>query len=274
MTGPISFNPKIAQPQIKKTALIDDFQNKSVDIDGDNIYDLAHGEVAEVYIKAYCPNVKIKRLDIGTPGDPENIDMAKMNGALHYINDNHNDFSTVNLSGGYLIPIENLQKNIPASMQPEGGITRDNIHESEKEILTYLKQSNPQAFDNAVGMYHITKQGINIYTAAGNDKNWYNAFGAVPGVEQVGGNWPSGAIASDSAEHSDIQSYEQFGFKSVLISDKNGKPIGYDINMDNKADVPIEKTSSKGKSKGGSYILGTSFSTPVHVGKKLNIVSE
>lgn len=274
MTGPISFNPAVHKAQPKRVALVDDFINKSVDVDNDGKADLAHGEVADLYIKAYCPNVKIKHIDIGDPKDPEHINMAKMNDALHYVNDNAGDFDALNLSGGYLMTIDEINSRMDPSLLPEGGITRDNIHENEKQILQLLKNSNPEAFENAVGLFHIGKQGVEISTSAGNNKDWYNAFGAVPGVNQVGGNWPSGKIASDSAEHTDIQDYQQFGFKTALISDKDGKPIGYDINMDKIPDVPIEKTSSKGKAKGGAWIMGTSFSSPVSVGKKLNIVSK
>ncbi|MCK7467629.1 MAG: hypothetical protein MZU91_05540 [Desulfosudis oleivorans] len=107
----------------------------------------------------------------------------------------------------------------------------------------------------------VTSQNKPVYIGAGNDSNNYNLLGLAQGATNVGGT-VAGQVNPYFSYHSDIQRMEESVFFPVVV-DK-----GYDLDGNGCADVPLSEISSKGKLSKG-MISGTSFSTPLALGKDL-----
>jgi hypothetical protein len=257
----------IKSAQMVRIAVVDNFDSKTIDIDGDNIPDLSHGEVVERYLKAENPNVQINRFEVAIDLATGNIENASLVQALEQVKkqmDSGEKFDAVNMSLAYEVDLSN-----------QGSVTSASIGEAESELRAYLFDENnsltadqQELKDRIEAIEKITAGDVPVYIAAGNEgRNNYNTLGLAHGTVQVGALNAYGDTLY--ARNSDVKQYEQgeyivgptFEGDSDIVS-------GYDINEDGVKDVDTSEVSGHGKLELYPTITGTSFSTPTALSKK------
>lgn len=266
-------NEDYAQANNNRYAVVDDFKNKSVDVDGDGVSDISHGEYITSLMKAENPNIQVDSYDVSDDHNDSKLASAYDQIAL-------NNYAAVNMS---------LSKPYSAEVFNNDGIkdvNQSNFANKKDEIYNTYKNGIPELNNVFSSMEKVTANGTPIYVAAGNDgSDTYNLFSTVPGVTSVGASVsadddvnlqtsnyqiaPKGITAEGnqilgySAMNSAISIYGKGSFKSEAVEDKNGNVLGYDINGDGKVDISNDKVSSGGTAKPkNNYIFGTSFASP------------
>ncbi|MEW5819250.1 MAG: hypothetical protein AB1782_03595 [Cyanobacteriota bacterium] len=259
---------KIKTPEPQRIVVLDNFQNKMIDIDGDNIDDLSHGEVVEKYILANNPSAEIVRMEIKADeqGKFRVEDYTRQMNALADRIEAGEHFDAVNISLAREIDLSNNKKITPGNVKDNEVNIRqnylasgDNAPEIDQMTRDYIKATE-----------RVTALGPKVYIAAGNKFNdGYNMFGLAQGTTQVGTISTEGDTIL--ARNSDIERYEQgqYYVDPVFQYDKLGNEsiAGYDINEDGHIDVNPQELSSKGKLENYTSLTGSSFSTPTAVGK-------
>lgn len=249
-----------------RIAIIDNFKGKYVDVDGDKIPDISHGEAVENLFKTKQPNAEIIRYDVGSDTDASQVSTDKLASA-------YEDLSQ-RIEGGEKIDGVNMSVSTDTRIGffnrfTKKPVTAENISKKEDEIKNssgYDNMSQTTGRKNVLSnMEKVTSQGVPVYVAGGNNgPGYFNEYGLAKGVTQVGGTGLNGNIHPDSADNSDIKKYAQGEFEIKSIKDAAGKITGYDYTGDGKIDLSAEDASSKGASEPkGAKIFGTSFSSPL-----------
>lgn len=248
-------------------AIVDNFSSKIVDVDGDNIPDLSHGEVVERYLKAENPAVIITRFQIDIDTKSGNIDNASLIKALGDVKkqiDSGEKFDGVNMSLAYEIDLDTLKDLSPANITKAEPVLRERLFNSSKK----LNKDQQELKTRIEAIESITQSDVPVYIAAGNNSvHSYNTLGLAKGTTQVGAL----GICGDTlyARNSDVQYYEQGEYIVGPSFEGDSEVVtGYDINEDGIQDVDKNEVSGKGKYEYYPTIKGTSFSTPIMLGKK------
>ncbi|MGN1152667.1 MAG: hypothetical protein ACI4S3_01430, partial [Candidatus Gastranaerophilaceae bacterium] len=111
----------------------------------------------------------------------------------------------------------------------------------------------------------ILAKGCRIFVSSGNSgAATINRTLAIDGVEGVGALAKSGQVAKSSGSRNSIftQHYEQWGFKGKVV-EEDGKILGINITGQPGAELPYNKKYKHLIRP----ICGTSYSTPIRVGK-------
>lgn len=266
----------LGQVKPVKIVVVDDFKTKIIDIDGDQIADLSHGEVVEKYVLNNNPVARIEKMQINADKDGT-FDIQDYTNQMNTLADRieaGEKFDAVNVSLADEIDLT-ASKDINAS-----NIRENEAAAREDMVLNTTQDSSPRrknvkAYIEATE--RVTALGTEVYIAGGNDfVNGYNLFGLADGTTQVG----TISAVGDTilAKNSDIERYERgeyFVDPIFKYDDKGNESIaGYDITEDGNVDVFPEQLSSKGKRENYSSIVGSSFSTPTAVGKDTNPINK
>ncbi len=112
----------------------------------------------------------------------------------------------------------------------------------------------------------LTEKGVMVYTIAGNGgRNMVNTFSFAKGVITVGA--VESELESYIANNAFVDTYAQAAYQLVRIDDKNGLPLGYDLNNDRCVDIPLSQLSSYQKNNEypkmfWKVLKGSSFAAP------------
>lgn len=257
-----SLNPTVA--------LVEKFDGKVVDIDGDNIPDLSHGDLLFRMSRSIYPEASIKKYAINsTSADPYEFDVDTLCLQLNKLSKDiakGEKISAVNLSLSKDIDIDFLRNCSNIS------ITRENLSDKRAELRNWFKNpklslqaktlinyksKNNKSSENIEEEFRkinnvlesiesITRKGVPVYTAAGNKgPEFINIFNIANGVIPVGANNTRGEILGLSGNNSLVNRYEQGIYNVSEIQEKSGKTIGYDITGSGKTEVKNSEVSGQ-----------------------------
>lgn len=219
----------------------------------------AHGVIVETFIRRTNPFATIERLN-----HKKNLyEMIKYRGCLpQHLSDKRFVELNKSMEKGhkvdYISMTESRSCDIGDLSKSSGEVQKKTIQE---EILD-------KEFNNVTKVIKsIIKKGCRFFATASNEDNpkqSVNIYLAIDGVEGVGALFPNGRIAGTSASRNSIftQHYEARNYKGKIVED-NRKILGINITGQPGAELPYKKKYE--------YLLrgigGTSYSTPVRVGK-------
>ncbi len=128
-------------------------------------------------------------------------------------------------------------------------------------------QSWNLSYEIIVALEDLTNMGLQVYTISGNaGPGMVNTYSFAKGVITVGATEPD--LDRFVADNVFVDTHAPAAYMSRLVLDSMKNPIGYDINNDRCADIPIEDISSyspeKNKYPSTSLraIRGSSFAAP------------
>jgi hypothetical protein len=246
-------------PPAIHVAWADSYHDKTIDIDGDGIYDLSHGEVCVRYLKAAAPpSTTVDRWDLTSFNL---LDLVTLWNKLALKVKQGKHFAAIGSST--IVEWEYLASS---------GITADNIHLHRNKMLRiwqlWNKQVSKQIRDYIASLQTIIRQGIPVYLTTGNNGQQTLAIGNLArGVHAVGALNADGKRAAYSGLHSFVNRYEQGTYNAVKVKG------GYDITEDGKLDVKDSEVSTKGRyhsvGQRVKQLAGTSYAAPTALGKDL-----
>lgn len=223
----------------------------------------AHGEIVETYLRRANPFVTVEHLE-----HKKNIfEMIKYRGQLPQTLTNKR-FAELDeqISKGRKVDYISISEvsvcDIGELSHKTGKEQKDAINES---VFNGILEPMKRLFSS------ITQKGTRIFASASNEaevpKQKVNTMLAIDGVEGVGSLIKRGSqarIASDSASRNSTftQHYEARNFHGRVV-EENGQILGINITGQPGAELPYnEKNKTLLRDIGG-----TSFSTPIRVGK-------
>ena len=247
-------------------AIISNFDQKVVDIDGDNEPDLSHGDTVSRIIKGFYPKVHIKPVKIKSNEDGS-YDMNEPISRLKELSeliDKNEPVKAVNLTLGQEVSINALRELTKLPLNQE------NLKDHKEQICEWIKKptiplaiktimdiGNPGKSDRLVQEFKIyneviesiekiTKKGIPVYISAGNQgPEFFNILILAKGAIPVGMQDTQGRTNPFSANNSLINRYEQGVYNISIVNNKDGSIAGYDITGDNKPEVLPNEVSGK-----------------------------
>lgn len=228
---------KIDTQKSKNIAVIDDFKNKEIDVDGDGINDLSHGEIVSRYAGQNGDN--IQKFDVTTIDPKDNqskLNTDKINKSLETILKNPGDITDINLSSEISFSFKDLGKaiNVP-------NLNKDNYKKYLPQIRAAVEEGCPEIAKSIKNLEDLSKKGIHISIAAGNNgEDSFNLLSLAQGdnIEIVG--------ATDA--NNKKTGYTETGSTTFAQGTYDSKKVkgGFDINNDGVADVKNQEVSGKG----------------------------
>ncbi|MGD9581616.1 MAG: hypothetical protein AB7V50_09605 [Vampirovibrionia bacterium] len=240
--------------------VLDDFNSIDIDIDGDDIADLSHGESIKRLITALNPEANViclKAKDMTIDGK---FNIKELKNKLTVV---LNQLDILNLKGINLSIASNYETS---TTNIEGKkISKHNFNHYKKliadrfiglteEIKTnqFYISAQDKLFIDTVEIFKIiekiTSKNIPVYVAAGNNGiNKYNMFSLAQNCKTVSSTdangiksfYSSNIAATDKAR----------GVYGITPVEENGTIIGYDLIGNGKVDIKAEEVSGKGKTK-------------------------
>lgn len=216
-----------------------------------------HGEIVETYLRRANPFVNVERLEhkknlfemLKHRGDlPQSLMNKRFNQLSNKMNNGHN-VDYISISEANDISIGKYSKS--------NGVFQKEIIKEHGLVEIYQPLIN--AFQA------ILAKGCRIFVSSGNSGAvTINRTLAIDGVEGVGALAKSGQVAKSSGSRNSIftQHYEQWGFKGKVV-EEDGKILGINITGQPGAELPYNKKYKHLIRP----ICGTSYSTPIRVGK-------
>lgn len=257
----ICFKGKADQKPLPTFAIVDLFDKKTVDIDGDKIKDLSHGELIQSIVEAQNAKTitfKIDEID-DKMSDLKSI-TTQFKELARQIREKEIQVDAVNLS--YYCNTDLPTLNQFSSSQ----ITTKNIHKRKhkKEIIEALPYSANTYFKDTYNIIkaieEVTAQGIPVYVCAGNHgSGHFNLLTLAKGSISVGNMDKTGDKRGFTADNSLVKRWAQGVFNISPVKDKNNTLLGYDITGTGKAEVPAHKTSG-----GVSKLVEDFYSKPLN----------
>lgn len=259
-------NQKNTNPAKKhEVAIVDNFDKKVIDIDGDNVSDLSHGEVTKRIAQSADAEAKILKFQINyDENNPLSFDLSSPIKKLNEVSDlikQGEPIEAVNLS---------LKQDFDVLLLSELSkheITADNLGDKREALRAWLDdpkistkhkvimESNHAGAYNALmdelssakkvvdAIESITEKGVPVYISAGNDGNkTLNLFTLAKGSVSVGGTNATGDKMPFSPQHSLIKNYSQAIYNISPIK-KDGELEGFDISGSGKAEVLLDEVS-------------------------------
>lgn len=253
-TSAISNKLKIA-PTV---AVVDSFNQKCIDIDGDGIDDISHGKAVCSVIKAQIPDVKLKtyRVKSDATGAIENASIINHLNSIAKAVKSGEKIDGVNISIGSSLSFNQMsmllgekvnQKNIATKKEPILKMIENfDLPEPKKAVLNMLMpgylEGTKQFFDETKEYLAAVKELVSLKVpvniAAGNDGNkYFDPICFVDGINNVGATNAKGQIADFSCKNELVNTYAQGVFNISKITSEDGKLKGYDITGTGKPEV-------------------------------------
>lgn len=187
-----------------KVAVVDEFDQKAVDIDGDNVPDLSHGETVVRYILAQCPTANVTRIEVTS--QTKNNPLA-LNDLLK------KSLDAVNIS--LSLPRELVEGMEDAACRQQ---LIEKMGASVGQIIAKLQT--------------LAKSGVRVYIANGNGgEKEMNAMALADGVINVGATSAHGVATDFSHQNPLVTDSSQGVFAVTKVKG------GYDLTGDQQADV-------------------------------------
>jgi hypothetical protein len=220
----------------KRVAVVDDFGAKSVDIDGDAVPDLSHGETVSRIIRGFRRGVEVVPFNLDFEGadtleDNRNKLATQFQDLFERISAKKERFDAANLSIGSDIAYDEVR------FEDGRQLTPGNLAGHSDELVTWAYTSSPYRYkvlEALDGVLRLTK----LYLAAGNSGDTHFSFNSVlEGQTTVGATSAKGNKLPYSPTNNLVSRYEQGTFGIVKVAD------GFDITGDGIADVMNHEVS-------------------------------
>ena len=262
-----SYNPQDYEYNIAVIDFCDESSTSNkVDLDGDNIGDMVHGNVVANLIDSVLGDkALITCYDI--TGDDSKI-ISSLKSILSDIQSGKCKYDAVNMSLSQRITYSDLSKILGVK------ITNDNISQYQTQIRNWLKQEVQDDGDYALAgqavslIEQIEAAGCDVYISAANctdgTDDEINLFTLAQNSSSVGALDTDNKVASFSFNNSLIDDW-MLGEVEVHKIYNGSSFSGFDLNGDGKVDIDGSYGSDKGKNKKNGWILGTSFSSPLQL---------
>lgn len=205
-----------------RLTVMDTFDEKKIDIDGDGKADLSHGDTVCRIIKSYQPEADIEQVELSD--DFQEPLLKNLQHLLHAITSDPVCYAGINLS------LSRNTKTHPVQL----------IQAQQGTLYQQPQSSNRQAIDQAIlqTIQAISQQGVPVYIAAGNrDSRYFNGYGVTPHTINVGATDAQGKKAAYSHTSSIVDRFEQGTFSITRVAG------GFDITGDGKMDVSNDEVS-------------------------------
>jgi len=239
-------------------AIIDNYETKTINIDGSGVKDLSHGELVQSIVESTRPGTKIISINdrTGTNTYKENV-ITAFNKLAEQIK-NGEQIDAVNLSSGDDFPIDGLARETGLPLTP------GNISEYRSAIREWIKNPvpseianyTPKQKTNIISFYNekneileaieaVTKKGVKVNISGSNGgPNSLNLNTFAEGVDGIGATNYIGEKTSYTPIHSMITRYRQGTFNVTPI-EENGILKGYDITGSGKVEIPVSKAGGR-----------------------------
>lgn len=217
----------------EKTYVVVDTFNKEepeIDIDGDGIEDLSHGEFICRLIRSLNPNAKAIPFHLSSLKDYD-YTKKRYNGLLKFLNVLKPD--AVNHS---------ISSSKPLSMYNQD---KDSLVENKEEIKDRLKDK-PMSSLMISSLEKIIKNGFKLFNAEGNqgDGN-FSSESLVDGIQMIGSTDAQRNLLAFSEDIKTMK-FAQGRYGISEVKDDNGKVLGYDIVGNGQIAIKADEVSSKG----------------------------
>lgn len=240
-------------------AIIDNFKEPMIDLNGDNKADIAHGEAVKDYVQTQIPEAGFVLYDTSNSKSSSVEDMtgSKINSALKDIAKRAGKGQkpdAVNLSIAQLSPLpKDIRKDLDklkVLFSNEKDTRRATIGDEDADIVDSIEK--------------VTEKGVPVYVAGGNGgPTQVNMLGLAKGTINVGSQ------AKWSAKNPLVNAQEQGIFK-IKEFKKDNNTTCYDFTEDNKIDKCVKTPSGFDSSlERPKELMGTSFATPTLLGKQI-----
>lgn len=228
------FRSPITSPPVFRVAVIDNFSRKTVDVDGDGIFDLPHGVMVERFIRANAPETAITRFSMNRK-DTWYGDILQAVRRILKMMDHGVQFDAVNLSFSHDLRYE--------LAEPEKSVSID-VNTLRTDLLSMLKRlCRGRRRDMWLAVHQlarIAKKNVPVYVGAGNSgKEIVNAYTLGRGVISVGATNSLGQKMPRYADHALVSRFDQGIFSVAKVVG------GFDINGDGTPDVRDAEVSGK-----------------------------
>lgn len=283
-----------------RICVVDNFNRKEIDIDGDNKPCVSHGHAVIAVIKGILPNAQIQKMESGQGLDEPTPGVIEQLREIQELLDQGETIDAINLSSsGAYVTVEKLQKDLGLSK-----LTKDNIPENREQILANLKDfyNRRNALEASLALetdsnkkldlqYHIhygyayelnmlmrsIANRTTVFIAAGNNgrfekadgQTYVNLWALVDGVHCVGALDKTGKVADYSANSSQVTDWAKGIFFPKKVFSQDGKIQGFDIVENGEVSVLPSDVS------GGEQVIdnpsfdGTSYATPLFLAQFL-----
>jgi hypothetical protein len=223
-----------------RVAVVDYFDHKSIDIDGDQVDDLAHGEVVERFIKAQVPHAEIVRFELhrDAEGNQKPAEIVRQFENLRLRHRSGERFDAVNFSIGNPACFKGTSLG-------KTGLTPENIARHRKQFLKMMQNSQTTLQKTYTMVDAITraiwqdgKKVLDVYMAGGNlGRDVFSMYNLAPGSIKVRATDAQGKVMSFSADNALLNRNARGVFTVTKASG------GYDITGDGVADVFNDEVS-------------------------------
>lgn len=217
----------------------------------------SHGEIVETYLKRANPFANVEHLE-----HKKNIfELLKYRGKLplDLATKRFNELDSQIKSGKKIDYISLSETNM-------GDIGKYSKASGKYQNYIMQEYGLVEELNSLINAFKsILKKGTRIFISSGNEgETAVNKFLAVEGVEGVGAYNRLGRVAKSSSSRNSIftQHYECGKFAGKVV-EENGKKIGINITGLPGTDLPYNKKNKHLL----RFIQGTSYSTPIRVGK-------
>ncbi|MGD9580584.1 MAG: hypothetical protein AB7V50_04370 [Vampirovibrionia bacterium] len=225
--------------------VVDIFDKKIVDVDGDNVDDLSHGDFIKSLIKAHNANVVDVHIDNenGKRGDLVFI-AEKFRELAEQIRTKKLKVDAVNFSYFCNAKISSMSALI------DSRVTKKNLSKGkiQKQILEALPHSAYKYYketsDLIKAIEEVTAQGVPVYVCGGHHgSSCFNMLTLGKGIIGVGSVDVNGVKRAFTGDNSLIKRWAQGVFNVAPVKDKNNNVLGYDVTGTGKVEIPVNKTS-------------------------------
>lgn len=300
LNTPIKDNPAVNSGD--KVIVIDDFKNTLIDIDGDSVNDLSHGETVARTIES-GNNINVERLNVAEEGD-DSLSTDRIISALENIQtrvNNGEKIDGVNMSMAVEKSLTDLSKELGIDLN------KINIDDYGDEIRQYISDNSQIQGRKGTGgnsdsskyssindiitlVESLANKGVKVTMASGNGgSNTVNMLSFAGGETKLDKNSPFNNIHIVGATNANnkVTSYSSNGetdyAQGSLAVDKidgtsdfnsdgviNASDSGYDWTYDGIPDVfnyEVSSGGSRGKYNGDQVgtIFGTSYAAPTEM---------
>lgn len=203
--------------------------NKYIDIDGDLVPDIAHGELVESFLKASGKST----LRYPVRDELNTSEFAPIfKNILEQVKSGKLRISAINLSQLSRLRIASLVTSLGENANAS------NLHELKENIINKIaigmKSADVPEIEELVQIFSdFEKLGIPVIVAAGNDgSEFINTFSLFPGAISVGNQGLNGKPVATSSTSTLITIWKQGEYVAKRLSD-----AGIDLNNDGRADL-------------------------------------
>ncbi|MBI1858078.1 MAG: hypothetical protein HYR97_03075 [Candidatus Melainabacteria bacterium] len=254
--------------------VIDDFNKKVVDIDGDSVGCLSHGETVCKIISGVCPESNITTVEIDGFGD-----LGKVRDGLKDILckvQGGEQIDAINISLGVSLSLEEISEYIP-------GLTEETLLDNRGNIIDWLKgfydqrdaiedkianfkivhsrdysdlkklvtqKHHSDTYETIKVLEQLSGEGVLIYIAGGNEGlarigNYtpINPLNLAQGVKNVGAINSNGETTNFSNDSPLITDWARGTFHVQQVLGGQGELLGFDILGDGNVHVALDEVS-------------------------------